>query len=432
MSSKDERVKKSYALLKEKEDTSQEFTIKGIAEEVGWQPSTARTYVTKKWLPFVFKSDQRSYYYVNGLSRYTEEEYVRLMSQKDSISNEPLRPELSQETERLVVKAREAALLALDLYNRPSATFRTEAYTVLMIIAWTALMHAIFEQREIEFFYREDDGTPKLIDGDEKAWELSTCMKKYFGDSDGPIRKNLEFMIGLRNKIEHRYVPAIDLHVAGECQALILNFDELLTEQFGNYYAIKESLSVPLQTTSIRSGEQIDVQKKFQGRYYDELKDYIETYRGNLPDAIYQDSRFSFRVYLVPKIGNHVTSSDLAFEFVKYDLNKPEDMKALEKQVALIRERQVPVANQGMYKPAQVARIITEKTGREFKVHHHTLAWKMYKVRASGEDPESCQTKYCQFDQAHRDYIYTEEWINFLCKKMEDESEYSKLVAYRE
>ncbi|MGI6627841.1 MAG: hypothetical protein ACOX4K_05790 [Bacillota bacterium] len=46
---------------------------------------------------------------MNGISDYAEDEYCRLMSQKDSLSNDPKKPSLSLEVEKLVVKAREAA-----------------------------------------------------------------------------------------------------------------------------------------------------------------------------------------------------------------------------------------------------------------------------------------------------------------------------------
>ena len=58
-------------------------------------------------------------------------------------------------------------------------------------------------------------------------------MANFWGSTDHAVRKNLEFFGQLRNKIEHRFAPAIDPHVAGECQAMILNFDEQLVREFG-------------------------------------------------------------------------------------------------------------------------------------------------------------------------------------------------------
>ncbi len=270
-----------------------------------------------------------------------------------------------------------------------------------------------------------------LIDGDPKAWALSDCLRKHFGDGTPPARRNLDFIIGLRNKIEHRYVPAVDAKVAGECQALLLNFDRLLSSEFGDYYSISDSLSVPLQTSTLRSTSRAIAMRELQAGHYDEVMEYVESFRSELPDAVYSDPSYSFRVYLIPKVGNHESSSDLAFEFVKYDPGKPDDMKALEHQVTLIRDRQVPVANAGKYKPSSVAEKVAEKLGREFSVNHHTRAWKHYKVRESGIDPEHCQVKFCQFDNVHQDYIYTDSWIDFLVDELSDPVKYEHVTTFR-
>lgn len=429
-STKIDKIKRSYQFFTEKEKSGQLFSLSDIVKYTGWAEGTVKTYPTKKWDKFLVKNGKL--FLVNGISNFSEDEYIRMMSQADRLSNDPKKPDLPLEVERMVTKAREAAVLALDIYNRPATTFRTEGFTVMMIIAWTALFHAIFEQENIKYYYFEDDGSPKIVDGDEKAWELSKCIDTFYGGTANPIKKNLEFFIGLRNKVEHRYVPAFDPHVAGECQALLLNFDDLLVENFGEYYALRESLTVPLQTVSLRSESQTLAMKKFQGKQYEDLKEYIEIFRSELPNTIYQDPKFSFRVYLIPKIGNHESTSDIAFEFVKYDPSKPSDYAALQKQVALIREKQIPVINPGRFKPSEVARIVAEKISRPFTVSNHTSAWKYYKIRESGECPESCNIKFCQFDQVHRDYIYTQEWIDFLVKKLSGESEYEKVRSYRE
>jgi len=418
-----------YHFLLKKEQHNQPFTVNEAALAIGWAQSTVKTYLNKKLGQFLRR--EANDYYVEGVSAYQEEEYVRLMSQNYQISSDPHKPRLELEVERLVVKAREAALHALDSYNRPSTSFRSEGFLVMMVIAWRSLFHAIFEKRGINYFYLNDDGTPKIIDGDEKAWELSQCIKEFFGSEHNAIRANLDLTVGLRNRIEHRYVPALDPHIVGECQSLILNFDNLLVSEFGDFYALREALAVPIQTSNIRSVGQMEVFKQFQGKQYDDLLEYIDSFRAALSNDIYQNPEFSFRVYLIPKTGNHESSSDLALEFVKYDPSKPEDMQALRHQVALIKERQTPVANQGTYKPSHVARLVAKQIKRNFNTHHHTSAWRMYDVRKSGENPEGCKTKYCQFDQVHNDYIYTKEWVDFLITKLSDESEYNRLLNYK-
>ncbi|HAT9134939.1 TPA: DUF3644 domain-containing protein, partial [Legionella pneumophila subsp. pneumophila] len=44
----------------------------------------------------------------------------------------------------LIKKSQEAALAAIQLYNNPLITFKSESFIVLMNIAWTYLLHAYF------------------------------------------------------------------------------------------------------------------------------------------------------------------------------------------------------------------------------------------------------------------------------------------------
>lgn len=176
---------------------------------------------------------------------------------------------------------------------------------------------------------------------------------------------------------------------------------------------------------------QQEVIKKFQGRQYDELKDYIDSFRDDLPDEIFDDQKYSFRVFLLPRIGNHKSSSDIAVEFVKYNPNDPE-YKELRRQIALVKEKKIQVANQGKYKPGDVKKLVEPKIGKKFTIYNHTQAWKMYNVRKSGETPNGCKTEYCQFDDVHKDYIYTQAWVDFLINKLSDEEEYERVISYKQ
>ncbi|HAT8109704.1 TPA: DUF3644 domain-containing protein, partial [Legionella pneumophila] len=46
----------------------------------------------------------------------------------------------------LIKKSQEAALAAIQLYNNPLITFKSESFIVLMNIAWTYLLHAYFRK----------------------------------------------------------------------------------------------------------------------------------------------------------------------------------------------------------------------------------------------------------------------------------------------
>ena len=425
-----EKLRQSFQFLLGHEQAASVFTVTELVGATGWKKGTISTYLGKKWKSFVHRSTGG--YRVQGISSYTEDQYTRLMSQRDEVSADPRRPQLRPEVEALVRKARESALLGLHVYNSPSTVFRTEGFVVLMVIAWTALFHAIFEHRGELYFYMEDDGTPKLVDEDQKAWELGTCMASFWpAGAEVAVRSNLGFFIKFRNRVEHRYVPAIDAHVAGECQALLLNFDEMLVQHFGSYFAIRESLAVPLQTSSVRTAGQTQALRKLQAKHFEDIKAFVDAYRKDLAPEVYGDPKFAFRVYLIPKTGNHANTSDIAYEFVKYDPSKPEEMAGLEKQITLIKEKQVPVSNANLFKPKDVIKQVQAKIGRTFNHHHHKLAWQKFKVRKSGFDAGVCNTTYCVPDQLNKNYGYSQAWIDLLVGKLSDEAEYKSLVAPR-
>ena len=422
---KADKFRASYQFFLKMQNEKKYFSSDDIAAATGWSRSTIKTYRTKKWSDILIPHSNKCF--SADVSTYTEEAYVRMMSQNYKQSVEPFKPELPEQVDELVVKARDSAVLAVDIYNRPIVAFRSQGYIVMMIIAWTALFHAIYESEKTDYFYKNKDGSDKLVDGDKKAWELDSCLDKCGNMISDAAKENLRLFISLRNKIEHRYVPAFDFDVFGECQAMLLNFENLITEKFGSYYALNNSLSFPLQVSSVRGNAQTKALKKIQSEHYEELKEHIEAYRSSLEDSVFSDNQYSFRVFLIPQLGNHRSSSDCAVEFVQYDPKHPEEFEPIKKDIALIKEKRIPVANQGKLKPQMVCDALSQKMGTKISVTLHTKAWKYYKVRKTGTQANGCDTKYCQYDEAHRDYVYTQAWIDFLFSKFSDPDELSRV-----
>ncbi len=145
-------------------------------------------------------------------------------------------------------KAHDSALLAVEVYNKPAVKFKSGGYIALMVIAWTALFHAVFFKRKRKPFYKKPSGRYFKAEGDYRYWELDECLRQYYGNETmNAVRKNLEFFIPLRNKIEHRSMPELDASIFGECQAMLLNFDEMLEKEFGAKFCLRECLSFSLQ-----------------------------------------------------------------------------------------------------------------------------------------------------------------------------------------
>ena len=343
---------------------------------------------------------------------------------------------LPQSVKDCIEKCQAAASAAVEVYNRPGPRFRTAHYIVLIVMAWTALLHAIYYRKGTNPWYKKTGKNSKgnryvRVDGDPKHWELSECLKQYYGGNHPPERKNLEFLIGLRNKIEHRHFPELNAGLYGECQAALLNLEELLTSEFGPRYALAAQLAVSLQFTHVIPSEKKKAAKVLASGNAKSVKEYVEKFRGGLPSSTLNNTKYSFNVFLVPKVANKKELADVAVEFVKVDATNPAELERLEKLNVLIKEKHIPIANLDLYKPKQVVAKVEPMLPHKFTVAAHTGAWQHFKVRPQSgtAKPEVTDSKYCIYDVAHKDYLYTEAWVDKLAKALADPGDFQKITG---
>jgi len=334
-------------------------------------------------------------------------------------------------------KCHSAATAAVEVYNRPGRRFRTAHFIVLITIAWTALLHAVFYRRGRRPWYRsKTSGTGKgvryaKVDGEPKHWDLSECLKHYYGDQNPPERKNLEFLIGLRNKIEHRHLPELDASLYGECQAGLLNLEGLLVQEFGQKHALAEELAVSLQFSRTVPAEKRRAAQILASTAAKNVKEYVERFRGGLPAAVLNSMKYSFNVFLVPKLANRKSAADVAVQFVRVDEASQEELERLEKLNVLIREKHIPIANLNLRKPGQVVADLKQRVPYHVTMGTHTMAWKYFQVRPpSGADhPERTRPEYCVYDPAHGDYLYTAAWVEKLIRDLSTEQGFRAVLG---
>lgn len=333
-------------------------------------------------------------------------------------------------------KCRSAAIAAVDAYNRPGPRFRTAHYIVLIIIAWTALFHAMFYKRHIKPWYKKKGTNPKgdrylRVDDDPKHWDLAECLRQYYGTENSPERKNLEFLIGLRNKIEHRHVPDLDAGLYGECQAALLNLEVLMSGEFGSRYALTDQLAVSLQFSSLVPAEKRRAAGKLASAAAKTIKEYVEKFRTGLPSSTLNSTKYSFNVYLVPKVANRRQFADAAVEFIRVDEASAEELERLEKLNVLIKEKHIPISNLDLIRPSEVVAKVNGAIPHRFTMGSHTAAWRFFKIRPKGSvpKPELTASDFCVYDRAHNDYLYTKAWVDKLCRELVDPAGYQAIVG---
>jgi hypothetical protein len=334
---------------------------------------------------------------------------------------------LSKNVREQLEKCRDSAIAAVEVYNRPSPRFRTAHYIVLIIMSWTALFHAIFYKQRRNPWYKEDGKSAKgnryiRVDDEIKHWELSECLKQYYGGTHPPERKNLEFLIGLRNRIEHRNLPQLDAGLYGECQAALMNLEQILVDKFGANYGLSEQLAVALQFSSVIPEEKNKAAQLLARGSVKSVKEYVEKFRGGLPSSILNSTKYMFNVYLVPRVVNREKMADASVTFIPVDESDPQSIEKLENLNVLIKEKHILVSNLDKHKPAEVVKAVKNRLPYDFTQYHHTQAWKYFKVRpkSGAENPGKTDDKYCVYDKPHKDYLYTDAWIKRLASELSE------------
>ena len=220
--------------------------------------------------------------------------------------------------EELIQKSRESALAAIKVFNDPLIYFKSETFIVLMIIAWTYLMHAYYRLKKIDYRYYKIISGRKRYDrtkyGAYKYWELERCLNDDKSPIDKDTTNNLRFLIGLRHEIEHQMTSALDGYLSGRYQACVLNYNYYLKKLFGEKYALDQYLTYSLQFVEV-SKEQLPVSISEMG-IPSRLKSYITAFDSSLSNKEYNDPKYSFRLVFTKKLANRLGQADKVVEFV--------------------------------------------------------------------------------------------------------------------
>jgi len=218
--------------------------------------------------------------------------------------------------DELLKKSQEAALAAIQIFNNPLITFKSESFIVLMNIAWTYLLHAHYRDMGIDYRYYEKAGRRKKYDttkhGAHKHWELERCLNEKACPLDAPVKENLRFLIGIRHEIEHQMTSRIDNFISAKFQACCINYNEYSKKLFGKSKGLDKTIPVALQLFSF--GESQINQLKDIKDVPKNLIDFISDYENGVQSI--GDPRYSYRVIYVRDNVNHEGQADIAYRFL--------------------------------------------------------------------------------------------------------------------
>lgn len=310
--------------------------------------------------------------------------------------------------ERLI-RAREAMILAVQVFNNPATCFKTEVFTMLANVAWTYLMHEYYERQNV-----------KIIGKDGRTMLLGQAIDRHDCPLSKGIKDNLRSMKTLRDNVEHKLIGRADKKWLGLFQACCLNFDKSMCELFGAQLTLSRELSFALQFCKL-DFEQATMLNRY------EIPAYIDTLDARLTESMTEtqiaDLDYQFRVVYTL---DAVTKSRAHFQFVQPNSSEGKEIRHVLVQHKLA-DHIYP------YKPGEVVSILKKRTGKKFTSRNHIQAWQKFKVRPSKDasDPSITNREYCVFHAAHKDYTFSEQWVKFLETEVNDDEKFEKIKTFK-
>ncbi|APV44677.1 hypothetical protein Dform_01353 [Dehalogenimonas formicexedens] len=269
----------------------------------------------------------------------------------------------------LLVKSREAAMQAVQAFNNPLATFRTEAFIVLMVISWTYLMHAYFRKAGIEYRYYDQKTMRKRFHltqgGTYRYWELERCLIEEKCPLDPAMKSNLRFLIGLRHEIEHHQSAGVDEQFAGRYLACCLNYERVLVEQFGDKFSLGTALGYVLQFRDLTAPI---LATEAKNPLPAEVARYVQQFESELPEDEFQSPYFSYRLLFVRKLTSKRGQADRAIEFISADSDLA---KTIDKDYWVLREVERP-----KHRASEIVKMMKAEGFPWFTMGSHTALWR--------------------------------------------------------
>jgi hypothetical protein len=205
----------------------------------------------------------------------------------------------------LLDKSKEAALCAIKLYNDPLIRFKSESFIVLMMIAWTYLLHSHYRNKKIDYRYFDQKINRKKYHrtkhGAYKFWELERCLNDAACPIDAETQKNLRFLIALRHEIEHQMSVGLDSYLSGRYQACALNYNEYVGKLFGARERLDGHLNFSLQFQELDLAQLAEHAGKNQTPP-SKLVAFVDEFDRTLSEAEFNSPKYAYRLLFTRKL----------------------------------------------------------------------------------------------------------------------------------
>lgn len=218
--------------------------------------------------------------------------------------------------DKLLEKSKEAFVMAIEIYNKPTIKYRVEGFSFFICNAWELMLKAymINKYGEDSIYYR---------DNKERTITLENCIQKVITNEKAPIRRNLVKIIELRNTSTHFVTEEYEMIYIPLFQACILNFVEKMQE----FHGIDMTEVIPQNFLTLAVSMKALDENVIRAKYPEEIANKIITMDKQLKPMIEENNQgFAIKIehlHFITKDKNQATS------FVHVDKNAEAGVKII-------------------------------------------------------------------------------------------------------
>ena len=217
---------------------------------------------------------------------------------------------MDNETNKIVDNLKEKSiqsfLLGIEIYNKPTITYRLESFAIFICNAWELMLKAyLVKTKGLNSIYFKDKK--------DRTISLENCIKLIFTNDKDPVRKNLEIIIGLRNSSTHFFVNELERIYYPFLQSCVLNYSQKIYDLFEFDITDRISSSFMTLVTNMDCIEDCEILSKYGENIYKSYKavydDLSNTLKSNVNDKLainidldlkivksQEDSKIKFRI----------------------------------------------------------------------------------------------------------------------------------------
>lgn len=311
--------------------------------------------------------------------------------------------------EKLIDKSKEAFMMAIEVYNKPSIRYRVEGFSFFICNAWELMLKAHMMKKfgENSIYYK---------DHPDRTISLELCIKKAFTNDKDPLRRNLEKIIELRNTSTHFITEEYEMVYIPLFQACVFNF----TEKMQEFHDVDMSEVIPQNFLTLAvSINTLDV-SAIRAKYPPEIAERLISASAALSAVIEENNNhFAIRVnhhYYITKDENKATA--------KVRIAKDADTTAI-----IVKEMKDP-NNTHKYKCKTCCEEINKRLKKaeismlykgepqKFTSYHFDLFCKYYDIKSN---PSLCYTYKIS---TQPQYSYSLQAIDFIFDEIKKDPEH--------